>query len=197
MRATSTIRRIALGAGVLAGGVALGWASTLAMQRGFGQQTITIGPWQTSLSTGGTDADMYTRAMVARTGLLALNRSETTYFTATHDAAGQPLQARCRYEVVGKPLSARWWSLTVYADDLFLLPDPNKRYSVNMKDATPGPDGTFRVLLGPERQSGLWLPTGAAGGFNLLLRLYNPSADVARDPAMARVPHITKMGDCR
>lgn len=191
-----TIRRGTLGIAIVAVGAALGWASTLAVQSGFGQAGITVGAWQTSLMTGGTDADIYTRAVVARTGLLALNRSETTYFTATRDDDGRPLLTRCRYEVVGEPLLSRWWSLTVYADDLFLVPDASKRYSVSMRDAAPGADGKFRVILGAGAQPGLWLPTGKTGGFNLLLRLYNPSAEIAREPATTRVPKITRSGDC-
>ena len=78
------------------------------------------GPWRTSTVIGGTDADLYTRAVVAITGLFALNRSETIYFSAEESDTHQKLRARCSYVVEGKPLDARWWSL----DDLRATTEP-------------------------------------------------------------------------
>jgi hypothetical protein len=195
-------------ASALAVGGALGWVSQEARYSNFGlgdtahvirravvpdRQTIHVGGWSTSLATGGTNADMFTRAQVARTGLLALNRSETLYFNATHDDSGLPLEARCRYEVTGEAPAAKWWSLTVYADDHFLVPDPSNRYSISLKDAA----GPFKLLLSPDKRDGLWLPTGESGGFSLLLRLYNPAPESAKNPASTRLPKITRTGGCR
>lgn len=161
-----------------------------------GRAQVSIGPWQTSLVTGGADADMYTRAQVALTGLLALNRSETTYFVATRDDAGRPLQARCDYDVIGASIDARWWSITAYADDNFLIPNPADTFSFNNNSARPGSDGRFSLALGPRQRAGNWLPTGETGGFNLLIRLYNPSPEIARDPKNAKLPQIKRVGEC-
>jgi hypothetical protein len=38
------------------------------------------GAWRTNLAIGSAQAGMYIRALVARTGLFALNKSETIYF---------------------------------------------------------------------------------------------------------------------
>jgi hypothetical protein len=192
----------------LAVGGGIGWASSEARYSNFGlgdtanvirravvpdRQTIRVGAWATSLATGGADADMFMRANVARSGLLALNRRETLYFAATHDDSSLPLEARCRYEVTGVGPAAKWWSLTVYADDHFLVADPSNRHSISMKDAT----GAFKLQLSPNKLDGLWLPTGQDGGFSLLLRLYNPAADLVQDPASTSLPKITRMGACR
>ena len=80
--------------GILVAGLVLGILPARVLTGGAfglvaGRTQVSIGPWQTSLVTGGADADMYTRTQVALTGLLALNRSETTYFVATRDDAGQ------------------------------------------------------------------------------------------------------------
>lgn len=53
---------------------------------------VAVGPWETDLTIGSTQADPYTRARVAVAGLLALNRNETIYFTAHRDDAGDKLR---------------------------------------------------------------------------------------------------------
>jgi hypothetical protein len=158
---------------------------------------IVHGPWRMNAAAGGADADMYSRARVAIGGLFALNRTEAIYFEATEDDDGQPLRARCSYIVTGRPVAARWWSVTAYADDNFLIPNPAQRFSYNMDTLAQEPDGTFRILASPMAQAGNWLPTGAGdGGFNLLFRLYNPAPEIAADPAAAPLPSIERAGAC-
>lgn len=159
---------------------------------------VSNGPWRTSTVTGGTDADLYTRASVAVSGLFALNRSETLYFSADETDTHRKLRARCSYAIEGKPLDARWWSVTAYADDNFLIPNPAQRFSYNMGNLKNGPDGSFRITAAPARQEGNWLPTGSGdGGFSLLLRLYNPGPELLANPAAVRLPSITEAGTCR
>jgi hypothetical protein len=160
-------------------------------------QIVTVGPWQTSLVTGSVDADIYARARIAIGGLFALNRAEAIYFGASQDDDHKPLRARCSYLVEGRPVAARWWSVTAYADDHFLIPNVANRFSYNMGNLKLGPDGTFRVTAGPTGQSGHWLPTGdGSGGFNLLFRLYNPAPEIAADPGTVRLPSIKQIGAC-
>jgi hypothetical protein len=161
------------------------------------QQAIRNGPWWTSLATGGSDAGMYLRAQIAITGLFALTPSEAVYFTAATDDAGEPLRRRCTYLVEGTPLPARWWSITAYGDDNFLIANAANRFSFNMANLPIAADGTFRVIAGPEEQSGSWLPTGAgAGGFNLTLRVYNPPPELLADLSHVALPSITRQGAC-
>lgn len=163
-----------------------------------GEGRIAVGPWHTSLAVGATDADIYTRTYTAINGLLALNRSETIYFDAHHDDDGRKLQADCEYDVSGGPISARWWSITAYASDNFLIPNAANRYSYNVKSLTTDAGGRYSIALGPRERPGHWLPTGdGGGGFSLLLRLYNPEADIATTPGVARLPNIKRVGDCR
>ena len=162
-----------------------------------GGDRISVGPWQTSLATGAADAGMHTRAYVALTGLLALNRSETIYFEAHRDDQGNKLRAACSYDISGGPIQARWWSITAYADDNFLIPNSANRYSYNVKTLGADPGGRYLIELGPRQRPGHWLPTGErGGGFNLLLRLYNPAEEVARAPGLASLPGIKRVGDC-
>ena len=195
------LKTILLWLGILVAGALLGVLPARVLTGGafglsVGRAQASIGPWQTPLVTGGSDADMYTRTQVALTGLLALNRSETTYFVATRDDDGRPLRAQCDYDVTGASIDARWWSITAYADDNFLISNPVDTFSFNIKSARPGVDGRFALALGPRQRAGNWLPTGESGGFNLLVRLYNPSPDIARDPKTAKLPKINRVGEC-
>src|SRR5262245_22551598 len=110
-------------------GLAVTWASAI---RGGWGGAVSDGPWQTSLDTGSSAANMYQRARVAVHGLLALNRSETIYYTANTDSDGAPLTGACRYELTGRDPPARWWSITAYGADDYLIPNPAGRYSVSM-----------------------------------------------------------------
>ena len=189
-----------LGTGALAiAGLAIGWFATPAvMARLTFADPIIAGPWRTSKTVGGVNAGHYTRAYVARTALLALNRAETIYFEAAVDDAGRPLRAGCSYDLSGGTIQARWWSITAYADDYYLIPNSAKRYSFTLKTLSPDAAGRFTIALGPTERAGSWLPTGdKGGGFNLLLRLYNPDGEIATEPGLAKLPAIVRVGECR
>ncbi len=160
----------------------------------FGGATKSVvenGPWSTDLTTGGADADMYTRARVAITGLLALNKNETIYFTAKHDSAGDPLDGNCTYRIEGRDPDTRWWSLTAYANDNFLIDNPAKHYSVSKTSVVRTADGSFVVRLSTTAEEQNWIATSHEG-FDVTLRLYNPGDAVLKDPATAPLPSITK-----
>ncbi len=179
-------------------GLAIGWfASPWILPRVLSADAVAIGPWRGSTTTGGIDAGPYTRARVARTGLLALNRAETVYFEASVDDEGRPLRAGCTYDVTGGPIAARWWSITAYADDFFLFANSARRFSHTLKTLKTDSDGRYAILIGPAPRERNWLPTGEkGGGFNLLLRLYNPDVLVATEPGQAVLPGIKRVGGC-
>lgn len=159
--------------------------------------SVTAGAWKTNLRAGSTDADMYTRAAIALNGLLALGRDETMYFVATHDDTGVSLRAQCRYRVSGLPPQARWWSITAYADDLFLFDAPNQAYSLNGDTAHLDKQGQFAFTTGPAAtDDSHWLPTPGQGGLLLALRLYNPEPALQAAPASLLPPRVTRLGDC-
>jgi hypothetical protein len=192
------IRRIAGALGILALTLTLALASAWWMIFHAPRSlAITNGPWRMSAVTGSRDADLYTRAVVAVTGLFALNQSETIYFSAEESDTHQRLRARCSYAIEGTSLDARWWSVTAYADDNFLIPNPAQRFSYNMGNLKAGSGGGFHITAAPTEQPGYWLPTGSGnGGFSLLLRLYNPSPELLANPAKVKLPSITQLGSC-
>lgn len=159
--------------------------------------TVQTGAWRTNLRAGSQDADLYTRASVALNALLALDRSETMYFIATQDDGGRPLRSRCDYRITGTPPQARWWSITAYADDMFLFDVPNGRHSLHGALATPDAAGSFSMTVGPhEVPQTHWVPTTGDRGLVLTLRLYNPAPGLQANPAGLQPPRIVALGDC-
>jgi hypothetical protein len=186
-------------AATVVAGTALGLAATAASTTWFMPGGVYDGPWNTNLSTGSAASDPYTRASVAFHGLLALNRSETLYYSATRDSNGNALTGDCRYAITGRDPDTRWWSITAYGPDDFLISNPADgllnldRYSVAKTTAMREPDGSFRAVVGAQPQAGNWIYAGH-GKFSLTLRLYNPAAAVAADPTGATLPSIKRLG---
>jgi hypothetical protein len=155
---------------------------------------IRNGPWMTNALIGSRQANMYLRAWVARLGLFALNRTETIYFTAFTDESGEPLRAQCDYVVTGGALDTRWWSITVYGRDHFLIPNNRNRYSYHMRNVQRDSEGRYRIHLSNRPRTGDWLPTGGQGTLSLTLRLYNPSPTIYNNLETVNLPRIVKEG---
>lgn len=156
---------------------------------------VTDGPWRTNLLIGSSSGDALVRAKVAAHGLFALNRSETIYYTAVTDSAGARLTSDCEYRIAGHDPDARWWSITAYAADDFLIPNRANRYSISKNTVARDKAGVFEGGVSEAPQTVNWIPV-TGGPFSLTLRLYNPGAGVTRDPAHVALPQITKVS-CR
>ena len=154
------------------------------------------GPWRTSGDTGRADANPYTRAAVAIAGLYALTPQEAVYFTAFTDSSGEPLRGECHYQLIGQPPAARWWSITVYGADHFLVPNAAGRYSRNANTLSFEADGHFKLDLASTASGDNSLPIPERGPFSLTLRLYNPPASVLAALETTALPTLTR-GDCR
>jgi len=154
---------------------------------------VAVGAWVANPETGSIDADPYTRLRVAITGLLALNSSETVYYEAMTDEEGERLSGLCTYRLEGADPAARWWSVTVYGADNFLLPGSNGVFSVTRNNVVRDAHGSFTITLAKDATGPNAIPTGD-GAFNLTLRLYNPDPGIAADLTTARLPRIIKTG---
>lgn len=170
--------RIALAAVI---GIVLGLLLTFWAVRGGGMGgDARIGPWSTSTATGSAEAGPLLRATVALRGLLALTAREAVYLNAATDSAGRPLDGGCSYRLAGAAPAARWWSLTAYGADGYLIETPASRYSVGSAgsaaiDTTVGPDGRITTLAGQP--------------FELTLRAYNPEPSLLG----GEMPVITRL----
>jgi len=172
------LRRILAWVAAVIAGVALGLASAWAALQ-FGGATFTeqYGRWHYTRAAGSTAADPYTRAIIARSGLLALSAREAVYFSLYEDEQGRPLSESCVYEINGRPLDARWWSLTLYADDNYLAQNTDSAHSVDASRA--GNEAPWKIRISPVRgDAQYWLSSREARrGFVVMLRVYNPQRD--------------------
>jgi hypothetical protein len=178
-------------------GLGLGSAWWVLKKAPWVNRVIQVGAWRANLQAGSQNADLYTRAGIAVNALLALDRSETMYFVATQDDSGKPLRARCNYRVQGAPPLARWWSITAYADDMFLFDIAAGHHSLSGSTAQLDAAGQFTLTAGSQETPGThWLATQGDGGLLLTLRLYNPEPALQAAPASLQAPHITALGAC-
>jgi hypothetical protein len=155
---------------------------------------VASGPWETGKSFGTLDASTLTRAKVALSGLLALPAKEAMYFTAQNDSDGRALDGRCTYDVRGGQLDGRWWSVTLYEGEGWLVKNAANRWSIPASAVSPDAQGRWSFTVSPDAQSGSWLPTGSVEAFDLTLRLYHPSADIIKSPETAQLPIIDRKG---
>ena len=112
--------RMATYVGAILAGSALGLGSALWLAglwpdgRSLAFGNVDVGGWRSDFAIGSKAADPYTRARVARHGLLALAKTEAVYLTRTTDDAGAPLREACTYRLSGGAMPAGWWSVTLY-----------------------------------------------------------------------------------
>ena len=161
-----------------------------------GRGELHAGVWATSLVYGSTEADIYTRARVALFGLLALSREQTVYYTAARDGAGAALSGDCTYVVTGRDFDARWWSITAYGPDSYLIANGEGVYSYSKTTVAREPNGRFVIRVSADEQPGNWLPVRRGARFDMTARLYNPDAAVIEDPEGVLLPTVVKEG-CR
>ena len=155
---------------------------------------VEIDGWRTDFAIGSETADPYTRARIARHGLLALAQSEAVYFTRSVDDSGQPLRENCTYRLSGVGQPARWWSITLYDADSRLPMNEDAALSI---DASQAGEGPWSAIIAPEKahESSHWISSRNAGNFDLTLRLYVPDAELLETPGRAlNPPRISRLG---
>jgi hypothetical protein len=126
------------------------------------------------------------RAVVAFVALGANLPEDAIYPRATKDSDGQPLNGSRRYEVRFQkgqlpPVSA-FWSITMYNDKQFFVPNPINRYAIGDRDKIEfNSDGSLTIYIqnespGREKEQN-WLPA-PKDGFSLFMRLYWPKKEI-------------------
>ncbi len=159
------------------------------IRAGLGAGQIANGPWTTAKTFGTKDASALVRAQVALSGLLALPAKEAMYFTARTDSAGRPLEGRCSYMVRGGAIDARWWSLTLYRGEGWLVANSENRWSFG---SAALPRDAWAIAVSPDRVASNWLPTGGADRFDLTLRAYHPGNALLLTPEKLVLPTIER-----
>lgn len=156
---------------------------------------VDVGGWRSDFATGSEAADPYTRARVARHGLLALAKSEAVYFTRARDNSGQPLRETCTYRLTGGTMPAGWWSVTLYDAQSMLPGNTDGALSI---DASRAGGGAWSAVIAPRRPAGegLWISSRGAGTFDLTLRLYMPEPALLTAPTAALDPPRVERLSC-
>jgi hypothetical protein len=195
------MRRV--GAYLVAGlaGVALGLGSALWMAGLWPQRSnmafgdVDVRGWRSDFAIGSETANPYTRARVARHGLLALAQSEAVYFTRATDDAGAPLREGCSYRLRGGPMPAGWWSVTLYDAKSMLPANTDNALSI---DASRAGTGAWSAVIAPQRPASdeAWISSRKAGNFDLTLRLYMPAPALLDEPNASLVPPRVERVSC-
>lgn len=152
--------------------------------------------WLYSDRIGAAAASDVERARVAIGGPLGLSAKEAVYFVATQDDGGERLQSQCTYRVTGQPIDTRWWSLTLY-DSItqHYVPNDDNRSSWNSVSIPRTGSGEWVINIAPTAQDAAWLPSQAKPdqGFELMLRVYNPSPDLRKQLPKIDLPTVERV----
>lgn len=160
-------------------------------------RTIEVNDWTSDPAIGSPAAGPYTRAYVARRGLLGLRREEAVYYLRVTDDNGHRLRENCAYVLEGGMPDARWWSVTLYAADYYLAQNSDDAHSIDGTRAMAGEDGLWRATIQATDpgDGSFWISSRNAGQFDLIYRLYNASPAVLETPETALVtPRIIRLG---
>jgi len=153
--------------------------------------------WATGLDSFGFNYPM--RAMVAGSYLGGNGEKEAMYPLRATDADGNVLSGSNRYVIKfdREPPVDAFWSLTMYDDaDKMLVANPIARYKVgtDTKGLVKAADGSITIPVQADAPEGPaaanWLPA-PKGTFYLLLRLYQPRADVLN--GSYQLPQVRKV----
>ncbi len=156
--------------------------------------TIVNGSWMAH-RTMDLGKDKLFTAQIAVATLYALNPSEVIYMVAEKDAEGNKLSAEHDYIISGNKnhLNARYWSVTVYADDYFLIPNEMKKYSFNKFNTVCDDTGNFNITISKNKKSGNWIPSKNEGQMYILLRMYHADKTVYENLETIALPKIEKL----
>lgn len=138
-------------------------------------------PWRYSTRLGRYGDDLMLRAATAWKGLGALVGDEAIYAVTDYDDQGELLAGERLYRLHfadgGQVPAGAFWSVTLYGEDRYLVPNGIGRYALgNRSPLVRNADGSLtlhvshRAPPGPQEN---WLPA-PPGGFYLILRLYHP-----------------------
>lgn len=176
----------------IGGGGASAW---YLLQRPAGIGAVTVGGWTAFPEIGTPDADPYSKARVAREGVLALGHAEGLAYVAQRDSAGDPLMRECRYTIEGSAPASRFW--TLYAADQTLSPLPSDRPrppAIHSNELVMLPDSSVAASIGARPAAGNWLAVSGAGPMSLVLTLYDPPLGSGSGAADIQLPQILKTG---
>jgi len=149
----------------------------------FKQAGKPINGWMFTTKTGLYGTDYTQRALITAIGLGANRPQDAVYPTGQKDADGKDFDAASNKYIMhfdkGKmPPVNGFWSLTMYNEQYFFVPNPLNRYTLSQRNKlVTNPDGSVDLYLQAESpgkaKEANWLPAPKAK-FVPMLRLYWP-----------------------
>ncbi len=175
-------------------GVLVGlFVTFVVVERGKGFGAIASGPWAGWPRNGTSDADPYTRAILAYSGEMSLSESEGMSFVAHTDSNGAEFDPACDYALRGEIPSARYWTLTLLSPAGAPIANTADRPGFTSSEILRASDGQFEITLSRHARPGNWLPIGVTSKFILVLRLYDSELGApAAALGAARLPGLIK-----
>jgi hypothetical protein len=156
--------------------------------------SVQVGPWTAWPRLGSREADPYARAVMARSGEIALGVGEGLLLTTALDNNGRTLEARCAYRIGATAPQARLWTLTLYDSEGRPVATELNRSGFTSAEVLRDGDGRFAIVLSREVQPGNWLQMPEAGRVSLAMRLYDTPAAVGSAALDARaVPAVERL----
>ena len=155
--------------------------------------------WTILPSPGDPDRSIYTRAAVAAAGTFASKKPEQAYYQTEIDIEDQPLNGNCLYRLSGEDIESRWWSITAYANDGFLIENTEKLYSYNSETINYNANGGFEIyFLGDndfisDVSNENWLRVNQDENFNVSLRIYYPGEEFFSNLRRVNLPIVEKV----
>jgi hypothetical protein len=141
-----------------------------------------VNGWLFSTKTGTYGTDYLQRAFITAVGLGANLPRDAVYPTSEMDSDGKPYDGANKYTIRfapgENPPVDGFWSVTMYDDQYFFVPNSLNRYSVSPRNHFQlGGDGALTIYIqnespGKDRESN-WLPA-PKGKFVLMMRMYWP-----------------------
>ena len=156
--------------------------------------------WTSIPSAGDPKRSIYTRAYVSTHGLFALSKPESVYFSSEIDIEEAALDGSSCYVLSGTEIQStsiipRWWSLTVYNNDGYLVESTEKQYSYNSENVIYNSNGEFEIYLAgkPSNNISNWLKTPSEELFSVILRVYQPGEEFFSNLSRVDLPIIKKV----
>lgn len=151
-----------------------------------------VGPWAAWPDIGTVNPNPYSRAYLARNGVMQLGYAEGIQFVAVTDSAGEALERSCTYAIEGGVPGATFWTLVAtdpQSVNVAASPDSMALHSERM---ARGANGSVHIAVGPDLAPGNWLEITGAGPYQLVLTLYDATIFAGGSSAVSEMPEITR-----
>ncbi|MCK5684074.1 DUF1214 domain-containing protein, partial [bacterium] len=155
------------------------------------------GIWSTATTDKG-ESQMGINA-VAVHSIFRQTAKQAISFNTVRDSNGDLLKYTNHYQVVGKQLPCRFWSISFYGGDDYLIPNERNIFSITDQNIVWEEDGSFIIDISEKRPPNAknWVQTGksqnGSDGIHPLLRLYTPSNELREKLSSYPLPKIIKI----